>query len=430
MARYAFVSHLQGMGCEECQVLHADFDEAPFHVSSQVFGCADVDALLPSLHFLYEAARQRGGGALPGLLVDGGANVGRATSRWIAAFGDVFGRRAAANKTQAPCIICAGADATAGGGAAGAAEAPPTVFVVSVEPSAGNFALLQRHAAEGGWGIEGFLPINAALGNESLEAMLAFDGGFAIDELATLVFDDSDARARQRVRVMTLDDVVAEAGRKLRWPRATLPGVFLLKLDIEGMEPAVLRSIRGSRSSVKFVTFEYAGNVWRESLASVVADLHGAGYFCFLIMPERLLPVSGPFWDPIYELPMWSNLFCGVEGDPDLASMVQLHAGAVGLWPMLRRTYLQSIAGDDGAPRAFAEARALCVSLGDACGGVTCDCAEEDGACGGWGAAAPGLCTPRRGEGGALRSPEGEVTFLRDPEASELYLRYARAALP
>eukprot|EP00971_Amphidinium_carterae_P268847 5333650-Amphidinium_carterae.1 len=44
--------------------------------------------------------------------------------------------------------------------------------------------------------------------------------------------------------------------------------IFLLKLDIEGMEPDVLRSIASpdAKTTVKFVTFEYAGNAWREKL--------------------------------------------------------------------------------------------------------------------------------------------------------------------
>ena len=57
-----------------------------------LFPGADIDVLLPSLHWLYES--RRGGfhdeapSSLPGLLVDGGANVGRATARWISSFGD------------------------------------------------------------------------------------------------------------------------------------------------------------------------------------------------------------------------------------------------------------------------------------------------------------------------------------------------------
>lgn len=425
--RKAFVAYLVSLGCEDCAplLLEGTATELPFTLSSQVFGCADVDVLLPSLHWVYESVRRRHGGELPGLLVDGGANVGRATARWIAALGDVFGRRAAQNESQAPCIICAGADATAGGGAAGAAAAPPTVAVVAVEPSASNFALLRKHAAEGLWEYEGYLGIQAALGSEAGEAMLAFNDDFAVDEVATLLFKATDERPRQRVRVMTLDEVVAAA-------RASIAGVggadvFLLKLDIEGMEPQVLRSVARAQAKVQFITFEYASNVWQQSLAGVIADLFADGYFCFLITPERLFPVSGAFWDMAYELPMWSNVFCGLEDDPDLAALVQLHVGAIGLWPMLPGTYLEGFAGDSEAPVDLAAARALCTDLGQACAGVTCECPSDH--CGRQGDAVD-RCTARVGTGGVRWSPTGEVTYLRDAELGELFLirRRQRAA--
>ncbi|CAE8661482.1 unnamed protein product, partial [Polarella glacialis] len=203
----ALVDYLLSIGCEDCvQLLGARTKDLPFTLSSHVFGCADIDVLLPSMHWLYEGARRQNGGIPPGLLVDGGANVGRATARWIAALGDSFGRRMSRNKTQAPCIICAGAGAAEGGGSGGAAVAVPTVAVVAVEPSPSNFALLQRHASESGWDEEGFLAIQAALSSEAGHADLAVSEDFAVDEVATLLYDAADTRARTRVQVVTLND--------------------------------------------------------------------------------------------------------------------------------------------------------------------------------------------------------------------------------
>ncbi|CAK0876663.1 unnamed protein product, partial [Prorocentrum cordatum] len=336
--RDAFVGFLEALGCEQCAPLRdgAALSEVPFTLSSQVFGCADVDVLLPSLHWLYEAARRRLGGEPPGLLVDGGANVGRATARWLAAMGDTFGRATARNRSQAPCIICAGAEATEGRGAEGAASDPPGVAVVAVEPSPHNFALLQKHADESGWEHEGFLALRAALGSEPGEAPLAFTQEFAIDETATLLFEPQDQRPTQPVRVITLEEVLRAAGEAFPdMGAAATSSIFLLKLDIEGMEPAVLRSLSRLQVPAKFVSFEYAANVWQERLGPVVAGLHASGYFCFLVTNERLFPISGPFWDAVYELPMWSNVLCGQEGDADLDALLQLHSGAVGLWPMI-----------------------------------------------------------------------------------------------
>mmetsp|Transcript_154391 Transcript_154391/g.474522 ORF Transcript_154391/g.474522 Transcript_154391/m.474522 type:complete len:147 (+) Transcript_154391:425-865(+) len=136
---------------------------------------------------------------------------------------------------------------------------------------------------------------------------------------------------------------------------------------------------------------------------------------------------------------MWSNAVCGREADVDLSSLVQLHSGAVGLWPFLPDTYLSGLAAEDAegqAPRPLFEAQQLCTDLGEACAGVTCDCRE--GGCGP-SAFAPsahddgedyglGLCTARAGRGGARRSPAGEVSFLRDPTAGDLFLAYREAA--
>eukprot|EP00928_Gymnodinium_smaydae_P042894 TRINITY_DN28844_c0_g2_i1.p1 TRINITY_DN28844_c0_g2~~TRINITY_DN28844_c0_g2_i1.p1 ORF type:complete len:551 (+),score=115.80 TRINITY_DN28844_c0_g2_i1:165-1655(+) len=444
--RETFVEYLMGVGCgQKCApFIQANRPRPAWTLSSQVFGCADVDVLLPSLHWIYEDTRRRMGGELPGLLVDGGANVGRATARWMASLGDTFGRAAARNKSHASCIICSGADAADGqakGAASRAAEAAPTVAIVAVEASRNNFELLQRHAVERGWEYEGYLGIHAALGNVSGEAFLAHNADFAIDELASIIIRAGDTRPRQRVRVVTLDEVVASAKEAIPGlPEAATLDIFLLKLDIEGMEPAVLRSIASSNVRVKFVTFEYAGNVWIEPLSGVVRDLSEIGYFCFIIAQERLFPVSYPFWDMAYELPIWSNLVCGLEEDDDLAALVQMHSGAVGLWPMLPRTFLEGYASEEEMkPRPLAEAQQLCADLGDACAGVTCDCPGGSGC--GRGLLPPsalrassssgsgsslGLCTARFGENGPHLSPTDEVTFLKDGELGELFLRYRR----
>lgn len=409
----SFLDFLVALGCEQCQELLSagpSRERPQFQLASEKFGCADIDVLLSSLHWIY-AERQRRVG-FPGLLVDGGANVGRATARWIAALGDAFGRRASRNPNHAPCIICAGASAI--DGASDAATAPPTVAVASVEPSERNFALLRKHSEENGWTDEGWIALQAALGDTPGEATLAISEDFAIDEVATLLYSPDDKRGRQPVRVMTVDEVVDAAQKAFPDLDLQESGVFLLKLDIEGMEPAVLRSLRTSRVRVKFVSFEYASDVWREGLQSVVADLYAFGYFCFLITGERLFPVSGPFWDGSYELPMWSNLFCAKEDDPDLETLVHLHAGHIGLWPKLPNKYLAGYAGGDDATYSLDEAQLRCEDLGSKCAGVTCESLN-------------GPCSVREGADGVRPSPDEEVTFLRDAALGEPFLLYRRA---
>ncbi|CAE7938570.1 unnamed protein product, partial [Symbiodinium necroappetens] len=410
-----FAEFLESAGCEQCSYLLSEpTRQARFEVSSNIFGCADIDVLLPSIHWLYQAARQRNGGIPPGLLVDGGANVGRATARWIASFGDAFGRRVSRNDSHASCVVCAGADASE---AAGGLETP-TVVVVAVEPSASNFKLLLQHAVEHSWNEEGFLPLEAALSDVAGHAQLAVSKDFSIDEIATLLWKDGDHRDKQPVEVITLSRVVAEA-------KAAFPGlgrdadkIYLLKLDIEGSEPAVLRSLAAGDPPVKFVSFEYASNVWKDKLPHVIEDLFRAKYFCFLITSEHLFPVSGPFWSNAFEIPMWSNFFCGRDGDPDLEVLVQLHLGAVGLWPRMPGMYLAGFAGRDQHTSGLLEAQHACTDLGAACAGVTCE-RPASGIAG----EEPGGCSVRMGIEGLRRSPFGEVTYLKSLAHANLFLR-------
>eukprot|EP00435_Cladocopium_sp_Y103_P047275 s1781_g13.t2 len=345
-AREVFVDFIEGIGCQDCSQLLDQEAEMQFTLSSNIFGCADIDVLLPSLHWLYESRRFDDGvspPSLPGLLVDGGANVGRATARWISSFGDSFSRQISSNPSVAPCVVCNGQSASQK--QVPGLAATPNVAVVAVEPSDSNFQLLLRHSKEHGWEHEAFLPLKAALGGARALGHLAVSEDFAIDEVATLLWEENDPRRKQEVEVITLSEVV-EAAQKAFPELLGNDRIFLLKLDIEGLEPAVLRSL-GQGPPVKFVSFEYAANVWKDRLSSVLQDLYAAGYFCFLITSEQLFPVSGPFWSNIYELPMWSNFFCGQEGDSDLESLVQLHVGAVGLWPRIAHSYLPELAEDD-----------------------------------------------------------------------------------
>mmetsp|Transcript_15761 Transcript_15761/g.42978 ORF Transcript_15761/g.42978 Transcript_15761/m.42978 type:complete len:459 (-) Transcript_15761:323-1699(-) len=418
--REAFVDFLVSLGCGQCTELH--WTDAPLRISSQKFGCADMDVLLPSLHWAYMTLGRRFPASIPGILVDGGANIGRATARWLAAFGDSFGRRAQRNSTQARCMICAGADATEGT----EYSTLPEVVVVSVEPSNSNFALLSAYAEEGQWSEEGWIGLNVALGDQRQFQFLAVSD-FAVDEVATLMYETSDPRKLQRVEVITLDDVISAAHKVFPALRISEKGVFLLKIDIEGLEPAVLRSLVDVHAPVRFVVFEFAGNVWREPLSDIVSQLYVIGYFCFFITAEQLFPVSGPFWDTVYEVPVWSNFFCGHEDDELLEMIVLLHSGvsALGSRPVLANMHLGDFAVSDATVYDLPTAQRRCEDLGRMCAGVTCKCV---GPCRGVQAhnskRAVSNCTVRAGYGGLRKTSRNEVTFLRDVAAGSLFSRY------
>ena len=315
---------------------------------------ADIDVLLPSLHWLYESGRSSSSAALPGLLVDGGANVGRATARWIASFGDSFGRQMAQNPAVAPCVVCSGA--TAAQRQVPGLKEVPSVLVVAIEPSDTNFELLTKHAKVGGqillgaqmgkkedtnfrimlvitcsnlmfiwhfyhvlssylscfaktyfvkrrwhqgawlggwsfsstegsdldlYGSKADVPlfghgaypkhkkipkviginqnqaqkhikrsmlhvsqrpastrrhllVEAALGGEAGRGHLAVTEHFAIDEVATLLWDAEDTRRKQPVEILTLTEVVQHAMRA--FPLEGADAIFLLKLVGEGSQ--------------------------------------------------------------------------------------------------------------------------------------------------------------------------------------------------
>merc|ERR1712151_475418 len=105
-------------------------------------------------------------------------------------------------------------------------------------------------------------------------------------------------------------------------------------------------------------------------------------------------------------MPMWSNVFCGRINDPDLLALVQMHIGAVGLWPRMPGSYLAGFAGDDQRPLDLLRAQHVCTDLGQVCAGVTCGEPAESHIFG----SAPSGCTAREGRGGIRPSPGNEVT--------------------
>lgn len=109
--------------------------------------------------------------------------------------------------------------------------------------------------------------------------------------------------------------------------------IFLLKLDIEGYEPLVIRQSSPEifeHQLVKYLVFEYSEGAWHENLKPIIKFLDTVGYFCFMITREQLFPISYEFWIDEYLKPVWSNVFCGVSGDPDLDLFIALYHGEMG----------------------------------------------------------------------------------------------------
>jgi len=333
-----FTQLLENLGCDQCR----QWWETPdLRLGSDYFGCADSENLIPGLLLLFNRHKRRlamdGGHRLPGMLIDGGANVGKTTSKLFGAFGDIPYRELVHERPdRVPCIVCPH-DTTL-----------PTVVVVSVEPSVRNFQLLEERAQLNRWDLEGWYAFKGALGDEDGETHLSVIPAFDVDEVATIFPKDGDTRETEPVQVATLETLLAQV--RQRFPdttfgmdREALDGeegtygeIFLLKLDIEGAEAKVLlKSAPLLRErGVKFVVFEYSEDTWHSSLAETVNFMWGVGYFCFLMTPDDLFPMSGFFWDRMYILPQWSNVFCGITRDPDFGELIKMYVpkGAADLY--------------------------------------------------------------------------------------------------
>ncbi|KAF4716370.1 hypothetical protein FOZ62_022783 [Perkinsus olseni] len=284
-------------------------------LSSSGFGCADAETLLPALRLLVK--RRASAFSLPLVLIDGGANIGKSSSAFMETFGDVAYRRVVerAGETILPCIVCP------------KELAGWNTLLISVEPHSGNFKYLQDTAREGRWDLEGWVGVQAALSDRDGEGLFQRNAELDVDEVGVLLEDRSEASDYQNVDIvqtLTLDSIYRNEV-SARVPNAE---VFLIKLDIEGQEPRVLQAARFmliTPGRVKFVVFEYSRNTWRTSIGDTISFMWSVGYMCFLITEPTLWPIGGPYWNDVYQSPIWSNILCGRLTDPDLVELYNLY---------------------------------------------------------------------------------------------------------
>jgi FkbM family methyltransferase len=92
--------------------------------------------------------------------------------------------------------------------------------------------------------------------------------------------------------------------------------IILLKIDTEGFDAHVLRGAEATLASrtVLGITFEYHWK-WKDadpvlSLFNAQRMLADAGFSCLLATRNNLAPISGEWWDDVFELWTWSNVHC------------------------------------------------------------------------------------------------------------------------
>jgi FkbM family methyltransferase len=305
-------------------------------LDGQEFGDADAVSLMPLLRPIYDAHVQEALNDVPrvGGFVDVGANVGDVTASVLAFFSDHH-RRFYRHLLTAP------------------AAGPPLLdhvhhlqseealaFVVTVEASPPTLELLRRRAEGGAWeALSGVRVVHAAVVNDTAGGAATFCHYRAGSDQSSLlpggrsgaVKGGDGERNCTRVPVATLVDLVGDGER-----------VFLLKVDVEGAEAAVLAGGAAlfKAQRVSFVVFENHSK-WRAqqevmrpgapfvSVGDVAAWMKGWGYDCWYIHALGLIPFEvagtpggereradcgeGLPWCArarLYDRQFWSNVLC------------------------------------------------------------------------------------------------------------------------
>jgi FkbM family methyltransferase len=285
---------------------------------------SDVDSatLVPFLRRFYSGTPRP-------LLIDVGANVGDTSEALMellcAPVGEQFIVRPETGMHRADSR---GVEGAACGGTP--QEALRGGRVLAYEPMAKNFIALKARGNERGWGSAGWRAFEMALvapeqaPSEAAPAQVKFfSSGETGDQQGGLAANSSFVTEEnfELVPAWTIDAHLDSLDES-RAP------VLLLKVDAEGFDAHVLRGaarlLRERRAH--FVTFEY-NSKWKSdpsgaSLRGVIEDLRKVGYLCWLMTPTHLIPLSGRWWVPEYEIWAWSNVVCARSGQSDGALLV------------------------------------------------------------------------------------------------------------
>ena len=230
------------------------------------------------------------------------------------------------------------------------------------EPNAETLAALRARAALERWDLAGYEAVHAALSDAVPPGgvLRFYTDGAQGDQQGALSAEAGETQRSVAVPATTIDAFRAERGE------ADAP-IFLLKVDAEGFDGAVLRGAERALAArrVKFVVAEY-NSKWRHapvaarggggseqwSLRGVAARMLELGYECHLLTAARLVPLWGRYWQPAYESWTFSNFICAQLCDPDI-----LHLAAVwarGGWALPRPdcAAAEAAAAMPPAPRA------------------------------------------------------------------------------
>ena len=222
----------------------------------------------------------------------------------------------------------------------------PYLTMIGVDINSANLDLLKHIAKfiEGSKGRANFrhtsmFAVTAAAGdNNSIVEAHVCNGG---DEECSLLVNSVDRGNMSTIKVqqLTMDSLVdvlihhsiisARNGNVTSTSSPLLPlsssplikpVIDILKIDAEGIDPAVLNGTRRllEASNVRCVIFEaHEIGMWeRFSLGDVVATFDSFDYDCYFEGSARLWPITGACWTRSFdERKTWSNILCVARRD-------------------------------------------------------------------------------------------------------------------
>lgn len=264
------------------------------------------------------------------LLVDIGANVGRTSRCFI---------------NQITDYSCRNNDAGSSLGHQACIDQKNDAIIWAFEPIPATFAELVDRAQKLKWAnYAQWIGFNAAVAEKDGQTFFYSNGG-AGDEQASQ--DPKAAWSENRIltQVVSLDQLlmrdglmtdrqrygVALEGARNLFEYSRQLNVFAMKIDTEGYDYFVLlgaaESLKAKR--VKFLTFEYHEKWFSNNRTFTLRDtaemMLKLEYVCYWITSTRLIPLSGPWWVPEYEVRTWSNVLCGQLGDLDFHVLIDGH---------------------------------------------------------------------------------------------------------
>jgi FkbM family methyltransferase len=109
--------------------------------------------------------------------------------------------------------------------------------------------------------------------------------------------------------------------------------IDVLAIDVEGMDPGVMRGARKllGAGRVRVLEFEYNNmRLWTtEMLKDVTDELAELGYDCFYMQQTNLIRITG-CWSPKFEAHYWSNVMCVRRADEALLALLSQYMPPLG----------------------------------------------------------------------------------------------------